>query len=197
MSLRDVHVQTTKSLIKSTGFQLFLKRGIGQTTMIDIADHAGIGRRTLYTYYHDKFTLVKDIYEENLKFILTSIELELQKQSKQMDFSVSLLSDALLHSIITLFENKTNLLFADLQFQIYFSCQNSFSTGHPTVFSELKSLISSQFSEYSSENLFLSFKLFYSYTCQKAVDCRTNISFHECIEELNYLAKLLSASPLC
>lgn len=65
--------QTRQTLI-DVARQLFAKNGIEKTTMNDIAQASGKGRRTLYTYFNRK----EDIY-------LAVIESELERLSDKLD----------------------------------------------------------------------------------------------------------------
>lgn len=53
----------TRDKMVEVARELFAKRGIQATTMNDIADAAGKGRRTLYTYFRSK----EDIYQAVVK----------------------------------------------------------------------------------------------------------------------------------
>ena len=57
----------TRDKMVEVSRELFAKRGIQATTMNDIADAAGKGRRTLYTYFRSK----EDIYQAVVKCELT------------------------------------------------------------------------------------------------------------------------------
>ena len=40
---------------------LFVRKGYDDTTMIDIAEEAGLSRRTLYSYFESKVEVFQDI----------------------------------------------------------------------------------------------------------------------------------------
>ena len=44
----------TKTMLVEVARQLFAKNGVQETTMNDIAEASGKGRRTLYTYFRNK-----------------------------------------------------------------------------------------------------------------------------------------------
>ena len=68
----------TRDKMVEVARELFAKRGIQATTMNDIADAAGKGRRTLYTYFRSK----EDIYQAVVKCELTQFlhDMEIAKR---------------------------------------------------------------------------------------------------------------------
>ncbi len=67
-------VSKTRQMLVDVARQLFAKNGLENTTMNDIAQASGKGRRTLYTYFKSK----EDIY-------YAVIESELERLSDQLD----------------------------------------------------------------------------------------------------------------
>jgi len=67
-------VSKTRQKLVDVARQLFAKQGLEATTMNDIAQQSGKGRRTLYTYFKSK----EDIY-------YAVIEAELERLSDQLD----------------------------------------------------------------------------------------------------------------
>ena len=67
-------VSKTRQLLVDVARQLFAKNGLENTTMNDIAQASGKGRRTLYTYFKSK----EDIY-------YAVIETELERLSDKLD----------------------------------------------------------------------------------------------------------------
>jgi len=67
-------ISKTRQLLVDVARQLFAKNGLENTTMNDIAQASGKGRRTLYTYFKSK----DDIY-------YAVIETELERLSDQLD----------------------------------------------------------------------------------------------------------------
>ena len=51
--------EKTRAMLVDVARRLFAKKGIEETTMNDISQASGKGRRTLYTYFRSK----EDIYE--------------------------------------------------------------------------------------------------------------------------------------
>ncbi|MBP3726127.1 MAG: TetR/AcrR family transcriptional regulator [Bacteroidaceae bacterium] len=67
-------ISRTRQTLVEVARQLFAKNGLEKTTMNDIAQTSGKGRRTLYTYFKNK----EDIY-------VAVIEAELERLSEKMD----------------------------------------------------------------------------------------------------------------
>ena len=67
-------ISKTRQLLVDVARQLFAKKGLENTTMNDIAQASGKGRRTLYTYFKSK----EDIY-------YAVIETELERLSDKLD----------------------------------------------------------------------------------------------------------------
>jgi mycofactocin system transcriptional regulator len=70
---------TTRAEISHVALQLFLERGFDRTTVDDIADAAGIGRRTLFRYFASKNDLPWGDFEaglEEMREYLRSVSLD-------------------------------------------------------------------------------------------------------------------------
>lgn len=57
---------TSRDVLERLGFELFAQRGFDGTTVDDIADAAGIGRRTFFRYFASKNDLVWGDFEAQL-----------------------------------------------------------------------------------------------------------------------------------
>jgi len=57
---------TSRAVLEQLGFELFARQGFDGTTVDDIADEAGIGRRTFFRYFASKNDLVWGDFEEQL-----------------------------------------------------------------------------------------------------------------------------------
>ena len=73
-NIRTMSISKTRQLLVDVARQLFAKNGLESTTMNDIAQASGKGRRTLYTYFKSK----EDIY-------YAVIETELERLSEKLD----------------------------------------------------------------------------------------------------------------
>lgn len=62
----DEHRQLVRRAIFEGALDLFARLGYVETTLGDIADHAGIGRTTIYDYFADKEDLLASLVEDRL-----------------------------------------------------------------------------------------------------------------------------------
>ncbi|MAZ86728.1 MAG: hypothetical protein CL693_03720 [Cellvibrionaceae bacterium] len=60
---------TSKTTVIDAAIRLFDEFGVQKTSMADIANEAGISRKTLYRVYEDRPTLIEDIINQRLKAI--------------------------------------------------------------------------------------------------------------------------------
>lgn len=65
---------TSREALERAAFALFDERGFDHTSIDDIADAAGIGRRTFFRYYPSKNDLVWGNFEQELRKMRTSLE---------------------------------------------------------------------------------------------------------------------------
>jgi|GEM_PF-4929619 len=79
MKKTAVEAAKTRASILSAARDLFCKKGIGQTTLIDIAQAAGLSRGAVYHNFRDKKALVSEIY----KSLASSIYSEYEQQYRQ------------------------------------------------------------------------------------------------------------------
>ena len=71
---KKMSISKTRQMFVDVARQIFAKKGIANTTMNDIAEASGKGRRTLYTYFKSK----DDVY-------FAVIEAELERLSDKLD----------------------------------------------------------------------------------------------------------------
>jgi TetR/AcrR family transcriptional regulator, regulator of mycofactocin system len=65
---------TSREALERAAFALFEERGFDQTSIDDIADAAGIGRRTFFRYYPSKNDLVWGNFEQELRKMRSSLD---------------------------------------------------------------------------------------------------------------------------
>lgn len=70
----ELTMQKTRDLLVDVARQLFAKRGFDDTTMNDIAEESGKGRRTLYTYFSSKEEIYLAVIENELKRLTERLE---------------------------------------------------------------------------------------------------------------------------
>ena len=87
--------KTKRNLIE-VARQLFAKKGVDSTTMNEIAEASGYGRRTLYTYFKNKKDVYKAVIGSELQKLYAALEdvikRDLPADDKLMMFTFSRLS---------------------------------------------------------------------------------------------------------
>lgn len=87
--------KTKRNLIE-VARQLFAKKGVESTTMNEIAEASGYGRRTLYTYFKNKKDVYRAVIGSELQKLYTSLEdvikRDLPADDKLMMFTFSRLN---------------------------------------------------------------------------------------------------------
>ena len=69
-----VAISKTKWDLIDVARQLFARKGVENTTMNDIAEASGRGRRTLYTYFRSKQDIYKAVIESELNVLYGKLE---------------------------------------------------------------------------------------------------------------------------
>ena len=74
MTRQEIKDENRNSLLNSS-FELFISNGIENTSIQDIAKHAGLGKGTFYTYFKDKYE-IRDllIFKKTNELFLSSYE---------------------------------------------------------------------------------------------------------------------------
>ncbi|OUO53345.1 TetR family transcriptional regulator [Parabacteroides sp. An277] len=85
-----VTVSKTRDMLVDVARQLFARKGLDETTMNDIAQASGKGRRTLYTYFKSKNEIYAAVVESELdrlhKMLVDVGEKDLPADEKLMTF---------------------------------------------------------------------------------------------------------------
>ena len=77
-------ISKTRQILVDVARQLFAKSGMGNTTMNDIAQASGKGRRTLYTYFSSKEEIYAAVIESELERLSDKLdEVQAMKMSPQ------------------------------------------------------------------------------------------------------------------
>lgn len=79
----------TKQRILNSARELFGKNGMKNTTMHDIALHSQKGRRTVYTYFKNKNEILDAIINEELSYVIRTIENIIHQTLEPVDKFVS------------------------------------------------------------------------------------------------------------
>ncbi|MGV8083981.1 MAG: TetR/AcrR family transcriptional regulator [Coriobacteriia bacterium] len=88
MGLREEKKDALEHGIYLAAIDLFARQGYAQTTLIDIADKAGVSTRTLYRYYPAKEMLLRKFIETNLNSLQTYV----RELPEDMDLEEKVLS---------------------------------------------------------------------------------------------------------
>ncbi|WNS46394.1 TetR family transcriptional regulator [Paenibacillus sp. MMS20-IR301] len=115
MNLREKQMQLTRQIIKDTALGLFCSQGIERTDLSQIAQTAGVSRRTLYHHYKDKEDLAAQLYVENLEQMFGQLLFD-------FDFGQPLQSlENILDKYLALREHQESLIYYDAIFGVYCS----------------------------------------------------------------------------
>lgn len=115
MNLREKQMQMTREIIKDTALSLFCTQGIERTDMAQIAEQAGVSRRTLYHHYKDKEELASQIYVLNLERMFGQLLFD-------FDFEQPVQSlENILDKYLALRDHQESLIYYDAIFGVYYS----------------------------------------------------------------------------
>lgn len=76
---------STRQSLVDAARKLFGQVGVKKTTMNDIAAESQKGRRTLYTYFKNKNELLDAVIEEELQFVISSLEAVLKSDLEPLE----------------------------------------------------------------------------------------------------------------
>ncbi|WP_238654792.1 TetR/AcrR family transcriptional regulator [Paenibacillus piscarius] len=115
MNLREKQKQLTGEIIREAALELFCSQGIERTDMAQIAEKAGVSRRTLYLHYKDKEELAARLYVENLERMFGQLLFD-------FDFGQPVESlERILDQYLALREQEEALIYYDAIFGVYYS----------------------------------------------------------------------------
>ena len=80
MGKAEENERIKKNALLSHAFSLFMNKGIPNTTISDITEHAGVGKGTFYFYFRDKDDLIEKLIAQKAAQLLTHSLTELQKK---------------------------------------------------------------------------------------------------------------------
>ncbi|NUU61975.1 TetR/AcrR family transcriptional regulator [Paenibacillus agri] len=115
MKLREKQMQMTREMIKGAALTLFNAQGIERTDMAQIAEEAGISRRTLYHHYKDKEELAVQIYVENLQRMFGQLLFDFNFEHPEQSLEI------ILDKYLALREENESLIYYDAIFGVYYS----------------------------------------------------------------------------
>ncbi|MFE4709940.1 TetR/AcrR family transcriptional regulator [Paenibacillus sp. NPDC056722] len=115
MKLREKQMQMTREMIKGAALTLFNAQGIERTDMAQIAEEAGISRRTLYHHYKDKEELAVQIYVKNLERMFGQLLFDFNFEHPEQSL------ETILDKYLALREENESLIYYDAIFGVYYS----------------------------------------------------------------------------
>lgn len=108
MGKAEENKRKKKNALLSHAFSLFMNKGISNTTISDIANHAGVGKGTFYFYFKDKDDLVEKLIAQKAEQLLINAVNELEKhpEATSVEDKFVLIADSLLEQL----NNNSKLL---------------------------------------------------------------------------------------
>lgn len=91
-------ISKTKRNLMEVARQLFARKGVEDTTMNEIAESSGYGRRTLYTYFKNKKDIYKAVVGSELEKLHSSLE-EVLERDLSADDKLMMFTFVRLHAI--------------------------------------------------------------------------------------------------
>jgi len=73
-----------KKALLTQAFELFLSKGINETTIADISSRAGVGKGTFYFYFKDKNDLIEYLIADKANIILNHAAKTLENASEEI-----------------------------------------------------------------------------------------------------------------
>jgi len=97
MPTREENKQTTHQALSEAALSLFIDRGFEHTTAEDIADAAGVSRRTLFRYFADKQACAFPRSAHRLAMLKAHLDVE-GPSLQQVEEGVAKLAEAFMHT---------------------------------------------------------------------------------------------------
>lgn len=101
MGKAEENKQKKRSALLSHAFSLFLNKGISDTTISEIAEHAGVGKGTFYFYFKDKEDLIEKLIAQKAEqlFIHALNKLSSHTEELSVEDKLILIADDLLEQL--------------------------------------------------------------------------------------------------
>lgn len=108
MGKAEENKRKKKSALLSHAFSLFMNKGISNTTISEIAEHAGVGKGTFYFYFKDKEDLIEKLIAQKAEQLLMQAMHSLDKHPEtfKVEDKLVLIADSLLEQL----KNDSGLL---------------------------------------------------------------------------------------
>lgn len=101
MGKAEENKQKKRTALLSHAFSLFMNKGISNTTISEIAEHAGVGKGTFYFYFKDKEDLIEKLIAQKAEqLLLNAVQiLKEHPEAIQVEDKLVLIADSLLEQL--------------------------------------------------------------------------------------------------
>lgn len=101
MGRAEENKQKKRTALLSHAFSLFMNKGITNTTISEIAAHAGVGKGTFYFYFKDKDDLIEKLIAQKAEQLLINAmhALESHPETTAVEDKLILIADSLLEQL--------------------------------------------------------------------------------------------------
>lgn len=101
MGKAEENKQKKRTALLSHAFSLFMNKGITNTTISEIAAHAGVGKGTFYFYFKDKDDLIEKLIAQKAEQLLINAmhTLESHPEAVTVEDKLILIADSLLEQL--------------------------------------------------------------------------------------------------
>lgn len=103
MGKAEENKQKKRKALLSQAFSLFMNKGIPNTTISEIAEHAGVGKGTFYFYFKDKEDLIEKLIAQKAEQLLVNAVHDLDAHPE-----IVTVEDKLVHLADSLLEQLSN-----------------------------------------------------------------------------------------
>lgn len=101
MGKAEENKKLKRSALLSHAFSLFMKKGIVNTTISDITEHAGVGKGTFYFYFKDKEDLIEKLIAQKAEQLFNHALAELhKKEALSVEDSLVFIANDLIEQLI-------------------------------------------------------------------------------------------------
>lgn len=109
MGKAEENKKKKKETLLNSAFDLFVRQGIGQTTISNIVEHAGVAKGTFYLYFKDKYDIHNKLIAHKARQVFALAESALRQSGiKNLEDKIIFIAD---HIIGQFIENRTLLKF--------------------------------------------------------------------------------------
>lgn len=101
MGKAEENKQKKRTALLSHAFTLFMNKGITNTTISEIAQHAGVGKGTFYFYFKDKEDLIEKLIAQKAEQLLINAmnALDAHSETLKVEDKLILIADSLLEQL--------------------------------------------------------------------------------------------------